>query len=215
MIRQFDSLFELFEAFPEEQAAIDHLRAIAGRTGRFAHIAIRSASCTSATSARISVAIAVSAFQSKSERFSNFQSFHFVNGSLRSGLSPPTKKGIASTTLARDLKITQKSAWFVLHRLRHAAGTNSFNRPLKGKVEIVETHFGGKEGNKHANKRTPGSQGGANKATVFGMLERGGELRVQKVDDLKAKTIRDMVRENVEPGGSTIISDEEPSNTGF
>ena len=46
------------------------------------------------------------------------------------------KKGIASTTLARDLKITQKSAWFVLHRLRYAANTKSFNRPLEGEVEM-------------------------------------------------------------------------------
>jgi len=49
------------------------------------------------------------------------------------------KKGIASTTLARDLKVTQKTAWFMLHRLRHAARTKSFNRPLSGTVEVDET----------------------------------------------------------------------------
>ena len=53
-------------------------------------------------------------------------------------------KGIASTTLAKDLKITQKTAWFVLHRIRHAARTRSFNMPLKGKIEIDETYVGGK-----------------------------------------------------------------------
>lgn len=52
-------------------------------------------------------------------------------------------KGIASTTLAKDLKITQKTAWFVLHRLRHAARTPSFSAPLKGTVEADETYIGG------------------------------------------------------------------------
>ena len=51
-------------------------------------------------------------------------------------------KGIASTQLARDLRITQKSAWFMLRRLRHAAQTKSFNRPLEGMVEADETHMG-------------------------------------------------------------------------
>ncbi len=79
-------------------------------------------------------------------------------------------KGIASTQLAKDLKITQKSAWFMLHRLRHAARTKSFNRPLEGMVEADETFIGGKEKNKHAHKRTPGSQGGANKVAVMGIM---------------------------------------------
>src|SRR4029077_1677439 len=54
-------------------------------------------------------------------------------------------KGISSAQLARDLKITQKSAWFMMHRLREAARTKSFNRPLKGEVEVDETFVGGKE----------------------------------------------------------------------
>jgi hypothetical protein len=63
-------------------------------------------------------------------------------------------KGIASVTLAKDLKITQKSAWFVMHRLRHAARTKSFNAPLKGDVEADTAFIGGKEKNKHAHKKT-------------------------------------------------------------
>ncbi|MBP1179816.1 hypothetical protein JOE48_001780 [Methylobacterium sp. PvR107] len=66
-------------------------------------------------------------------------------------------KGIASTTLAKDLKIAQKSAWLVLHRLRHAARTKSFNAPLKGTVEADETYVGGKEENKTATDRKGGT----------------------------------------------------------
>ena len=81
-------------------------------------------------------------------------------------------KGISSTTLAKDLKITQKSAWFMLHRLRHGVRTNSFNAPLKGTVKADATFAGGKEKNKHAVDR----RGGACKEILLGTLERDDEL---------------------------------------
>ena len=83
------------------------------------------------------------------------------------------KKGIASTTLAKDLKITQKTAWFVLHRLRHAAQTRSFNRPLSGEDEVDETFIGGKAINEHSNKRQNAGRGPVGKVVVFDALERG------------------------------------------
>ena len=81
------------------------------------------------------------------------------------------KKGIASTTLDKDLKVTQKNAWFMLHCLRLAARTRSFNRPLEGTVEIDETFVGGKEKNKRQNAgRDP-----VGKAVVFSTLVQGGD----------------------------------------
>ncbi len=65
-------------------------------------------------------------------------------------------EGDASTTLANKLDITHKTAWFVLHRIRHAARTRSFNTPLKGEVEIDETYVGGKAANRHKGKRGKG-----------------------------------------------------------
>jgi ISXO2-like transposase domain len=115
-------------------------------------------------------------------------------------------KGIASTTLAKDLKITQKSAWFVLHRLRHAARTNSFNAPLKGTVEADTAFIGGKERNKHADKRTPGSQGGAGKSVVLGMVERDGELRATHISEQGEAS--DHVERNVERK-SVLMTDED------
>src|SRR5205085_6692538 len=83
------------------------------------------------------------------------------------------KKGIASTQLAKDLGVTQKTAWFMMHRLRHAARTRSFNPPLRGIVEVDEGYFGGKDSNKHLKKR-----GLTKKTLTLGLVERGGELRV-------------------------------------
>jgi hypothetical protein len=83
-------------------------------------------------------------------------------------------KGIASTTLAKDLGITQKSAWFVLHRLRHAQKTPSFQAPLRGVVEIDETFVGGREDNKHADKRLHQKGGTGGKTAVMGIIQRHG-----------------------------------------
>src|SRR4030095_5679658 len=206
MLKKFNSLYELFEAFPDEQSAIDHFRAIRWKNGEF---------CPYCKSPR------VMHFKDKrTHKCSDCrQRFSIRVGTIFEGTKLPLrkwfaaiwlitshKKGVASTTLAKDLKITQKSAWFVLHRLRHAARTNSFNAPLKGDVETDETFFGGKDKNKHASKR-----GKDDKAVVIGMLERGGELRAKKLDSLKEA--KDEVKKNVEPG-SNLMTDEWPGYKG-
>jgi transposase-like protein len=214
MITQFASLYDLFEAFPDEQACIDHLRAIRWRDGEF---------CPHCGGMRIYSFSDRKTFKCGDcrKRFSIKVGTIFEDTKLplrkwfvAIWLITSHKKGIASTQLAKDLKITQKSAWFVLHRLRHAVRTKSFAAPLKGVVEGDETFIGGKEKNKHANKRTPGSQGGANKEIVLGMIERDGELRTQVVEDLKKKTVQGVIRENVAPG-STLMTDEHRSYVGL
>ena len=124
------------------------------------------------------------------------------------------KKGIASTQLAKDLGVTQKTAWFMLHRLRNAIKTQSFNHPLDGIVESDETFVGGKEKNKHAWQRTGGKQGGAGKVAVLGMLERGGELRTGVTPSLSARNVQTVIRDNVAPGAA-LMTDEHGSYVGL
>jgi len=111
------------------------------------------------------------------------------------------KKGISSCQLARDIDVTQKTAWFMLHRIRLAMETKSFNKPLKGIVEVDETFVGGKT---HGKGR--GYMQG-NKTPVFGMVQRGGETRVKPVKHADGKTLKPIIRQNVSRD-SVIMSDE-------
>lgn len=117
------------------------------------------------------------------------------------------RKGIASTRLARDISVTQKTAWFILHRLRCAAQTKSFNKPLSGTVEVDETYVGGKEKNKHESKKLHAGRGAVGKTPVLGVKQRDGEVRFEKAEDLTGTTAKGMVRKNVETG-TIVITDE-------
>lgn len=210
----FDSLFGLMDAFPDEQACVDHLRSIRWRDGEFCphcggnriyHFSDRKTFKCGDCRQRFSIKVGTIFEDTKLPLRKWFMAIWMITNH---------PKGVASTTLAKDLKITQKSAWFVLHRLRHAARTNSFNAPLKGTVEGDTTFVGGKEKNKHAADRTPGSQGGANKEVVLGIIERDGELRTAHVEDAKGRTLKGAVRQNV-ARGSTIMTDEDSAFRGL
>ena len=81
-------------------------------------------------------------------------------------------KGVSSMKIHRDLGITQKSAWFMVHRLRESWKTLAGVDKMEGPVEIDEVYLGGLEKNKHADKKRSGSQGGAGKVAVVGIKDR-------------------------------------------
>lgn len=112
-----------------------------------------------------------------------------------------SKNGISSHEMGRSLGITQKSAWFVNHRIRLAMQTGTFAK-LDGVIEADETFIGGKARNmhKHIRARKITGTGGKDKTAVAGIMERGGEVRATVVSDTKGKTLQAGVRANVEPG---------------
>jgi transposase-like protein len=125
------------------------------------------------------------------------------------------KNGISSCEIARDLNITQKTAWFMLHRIRLALQDESFGK-LNGEVEVDETFIGGKARNMHVDKRERRitGTGGKDKTIVFGALARGGKVRTVVVADRKRSALQACVKEHVE-AGSALYSDALASYDGL
>lgn len=117
------------------------------------------------------------------------------------------KNGISSCEVARDLGITQKSAWFLDHRIRMSLHSGSIEK-LSGHVEADETFIGGKARNMHVaeRKRRITGTGGKDKTAVIGIVERGGKVRTSVVPNRKKKALQVEVKKHVE-AGSALYTD--------
>jgi len=208
-MKKFSNLIELTQAFDTEDKALEHLKEIRWQGKPYCphcgHKKVyefkdgklyKCAKCRKKFTPKVGTIFS----DSKIPLTKWFISIYFITSH---------KKGISSLQLSKDIGVTQKTAWFILHRLRHATNTKSFNEPLKNTVEVDETYIGGKEKNKHANKKTENTQGRSTKTKtpVLGIVERDGKIRAFKIDDVQTKTITNKVIENVVLG-SRIMSDE-------
>jgi len=115
------------------------------------------------------------------------------------------RKGISSMQLAKQIGVTQKTAWFVLQRLREACGGEM--EKLTGIVEIDETFVGGKEGNKHEYKKLNAGRGTTGKQAIVGIRERGGRTIAIPMNSLDKESLMNAIYENVQIG-STVMTDE-------
>ena len=209
MLQHFNNLQDFDKAFPDEKACVDHFRAVRWPDGL---------SCVHCGSLERVYTLANGTHKCGDCR----KKFTVRNGSIFEDsklalrlwfkavfLMTSHKKGISSHQLARDLGITQKSAWFVLHRIREATVTKEFQEPLTGTIEADEAYVGGQDKWKHANKKV-GKQG-FNKGTkkgMLGMLQRGGDLRLA-VLPRKANfpALKDTLYRNI-ARGSRVHTDE-------
>ena len=118
-----------------------------------------------------------------------------------------SRKGISSVELSKKLEITQKTAWYLLQRIRETYKTKKINL-FSGMVELDETYIGGKEKNKHSNKKTRNSQGGNNKEIIIGAVERvTKQVRAKHIQDTQLETIKDFVYKNVDEKSITYTDE--------
>lgn len=197
---EFSTLAQLTEHFAEKQTCIDYLTKL-----RWAG----NVTCTFCGNEKVyELKGATKRFKCAKcrQQFSAIKGTIFENSpiSLQTWfiavyLLTSSKKGVSSVLLSEQLGVTQKTAWFMAHRIRFALKAKSFDAQLDGTVQADETFMGGKNKNRHADKKVPQSQGRSvkDKTPVLGMVDDEGEVRLTVIPNTQAKTIKPIIQQMV------------------
>ncbi len=205
--KEFNSLIDLVKAFPTEQNCIDHLTELRWNgyvispfdpTSKVYKCKGNKYRCKN-TGKYFNVRTNTLFDNTKIELVKWFMAIWLVSGH---------KKGISSIQLSRDIAVTQKTAWFILQRIRKCFGCEN-NHRLDGDVELDETFVGGKNKNRHADKKVPKCQGRSfkDKTPVLGMLERGGKTVCRVVKDTSTKSLTAPILRTIKRT-ATLFTDE-------
>jgi len=187
--KDFNSILELLQAFPDEQSCVDHLEEL-----RWNGYVISPFDPTSTVykckDNKYRCRATKKYFNVKTGTMFDNTKIKLQKWFLAIWLITSHKKGISSLQLSRDIDVTQKTAWFMLQRIRKCFGIEN-NNDLDNDVEADETYIGGKNKNRHKDKKVEGGQGRSakDKTPVLGMVERGGKLNARKVEDVTVKTL--------------------------
>ena len=209
MINQdFNSILDLIKAFPDQQSCIDHLEQLRWN-GNVVSPFDSESKVYNCKGNKYKCKNTGKYFNVKTNTIFDNTKIELQKWFLGIWLVTSHKKGISSLQLGRDLNITQKSAWFMLSRIRQCFGLDD-NEQLDNEVEADETFVGGKNKNRHADKKFKGTS--EDKTPVLGMVERSGKLKAVKVENTTNETLSREIIKNVKET-STLYTDEYASYT--
>jgi transposase-like protein len=206
-IFEFKTLTEFTDYFCDEQTCVDHFTAIRFRNGQYCPHCGHTEIYTFSNGKRYRCAKCKQDFTIKTGTVFGESKLPLRKWFMAIYLLSTTSKGISSVQLAKHVGVTQKTGWFMDHRIRKAMAQNKGQ--LFGRVEADETFIGGLSKNMHKKKRLAAIKGtgGTGKTPIFGLKSREGEVRAQVVNSVGAIDIHPAIKENVAPG-TTLYTDQ-------
>lgn len=204
---EFTSIIQLVNTFSDEQTCIDHLEELRWN-GNVVSPFFPSSKVYKCKGNRYKCKESGKYFNVKTGTLFDNTKIKLQKWFLAIWLITSHKKGISSIQLSKDIDVTQKTAWFMLQRIRACFGLDN-DAPLDNGVEIDETYVGGKNKNRHASKKVEGAQGrsGKDKTPVVGMVERGGKVIAKVVTGVSSDDIKPVVENNVKQSAN-VYTDE-------
>ena len=204
------SSMEFFEMFPTEESAVEWFEKIRWANGRYCPhcnstdtyavaskkpqpYRCRDKKCRKYFSATVGTVLASKKLPVRKWLYAMY-------------LMSVAKKGLSSLQMARELRVSQETAWRLGHKIREAWNCGALF-PMSGEVEVDETYIGGKERNKHESKKLRAGRGAVGKAPVVGIMSRDGEVLARPVAAVNQQTLHGEIEANVAPG-STVYTDE-------